>query len=160
MDKYIAFVIIAASSYRNKHHVNSAIKDEGNALTGSFYLALVHPSDQAICAYYFVQQFEYMVKGISKENEHLKWEKFNCDHGITEETMKYYYDLLDMFTKLQDEIPEIDDLFDLWFCQHGKKPERKLTIGKRRVTLPAPKKRPGLSTLLGLNEIMERSTLN
>ena len=44
------------------------------------------------------------------------------------------------------------DLFDLWFCQHGKKPERKLTIGKRRVTLPAPKKRPSLSTLLGLNE--------
>ena len=44
------------------------------------------------------------------------------------------------------------DLFDLWFRhQHGKKPERKLTIGKRRVTLPAPKKRPGLSTLLGLN---------
>ena len=77
--------------------------------------------------------------------------KINCDHGMTEEAMKYYYDLLDMFTKLQDEIPEIDDLFDLWFCQHGKKPEQKLTIGKRRVTLPAPKKRPGLSTLLGLN---------
>ena len=44
------------------------------------------------------------------------------------------------------------DLFDLWFRQHGKKPEQKLTIGKRRVTLPAPKKRPDLSALLGLNE--------
>ena len=77
--------------------------------------------------------------------------KINCDHGMTEEAMKYYYDLLDMFTKLQDKIPEIDDLFDLWYCQHGKKHVPKLTIGKRRVTLPAPKKRPGLSTLLGLN---------
>ena len=71
---------------------------------------------------------------------------------MTPEAMKYYYDLLDMFTKLQNEIPEIDDLFDLWYRQHGKKHVPKLTIEKRRVTLPAPKKRPDLSALLGLNE--------
>ena len=150
MDKFISFTINCATAYKNKFHLNSAIKEEGNTLAGSFYLTLVHPSDQAICAYYFVQDFEYLIAGISKENEHLKWRKWNCDHGMKPEAMEYYDVLLEMFTQLQNKIPELDELFNLWFHQHGKKPKHKLMIGKRSVSLPPPKKRPRLSELFGL----------